>query len=237
MTTGIANMSEEYAKTYDFGKPGLYAQLTVSDSGEGMEEETRKRIFEPFYTTKEVGKGTGLGLAVVYGIVKQHDGYINVYSEPGHGTTFRIYLPLIASEAWEDDNTCQKETSFSGTETILLAEDNDLVRNLVRTVLEESGYTVIEAVDGEDAVRKFLEHSGSIHLLLLDLIMPKMNGKAVSHEIQKLQPGLKTIYCSGYAPDIIQHKVSLGPGAHLIHKPVSAPYLLKMVRSVLDGVA
>src|SRR5574340_481418 len=147
-----------------------------------MDEETRKHIFEPFFTTKEVGKGTGLGLAVVYGIIKQHEGYVNVYSEPGKGTTFRIYLPLIASEAREEGKAHKEEPPARGTETILVAEDDESLRKLSSIVLTQFGYTVIEAVDGEDAVRQFMENKDRIQLLLFDLIMPKINGKEARSE-------------------------------------------------------
>jgi two-component system cell cycle sensor histidine kinase/response regulator CckA len=182
-----------------------------------------------------VGKGTGLGLAVVYGIIKQHDGFITAYSEPGQGSTFRIYLPLISAAVREATEPEQKQPIAGGTETILLAEDNDLVRDLVTSVLTEAGYRVIVAVDGEEAVRKFRENADSIQLLLFDLIMPRMSGKDASAEIHKIRPGVKTIFASGYSPDIAQQKASLHDGNHLIFKPVSPQELLKKVRNVLDG--
>jgi CheY-like chemotaxis protein len=199
-----------------------------------MDEATQQRIFEPFFSTKEVGKGTGLGLSVVYGIIKQHDGFITVDSEPGQGSTFRIYLPLTTA-ARQEIGEEQVLPVVGGTETILLAEDNDLVRELVTSVLIEAGYTVIVAIDGEDAVRKFKENSGAINLLLFDLIMPKMNDKVAADEIHLQWPGVKTIFASGYSPDIAQQKASLKDGSHLISKPVSPRDLLKKVREVLDG--
>lgn len=216
-------------------KPGCYALLTVSDTGEGMDEETQQRIFEPFFTTKEAGKGTGLGLAVVYGIIEQHDGHINVYSEPGQGTTFRVYLPLIAPGAVGDVNKGLGKAPARGTETILLAEDNDLVRDMATAVLTEFGYTVIEATDGADAVKKFREHADSIQLLLFDIIMPIMNGKDASDEIRKMKPEIKTIFTSGYAPDIVLEKLPGGAGIEIISKPMSTTELLLKVRSVLDA--
>jgi CheY-like chemotaxis protein len=209
--------------------------MTISDTGIGMDEVTQKRIFEPFYTTKEVGKGTGLGLAVVYGIIKQHDGFINVYSEPGRGTTFRIYLPLIATEAAEKTVPRLEDAPARGTETVLVAEDDVNLRKLSRTVLAEYGYTVIEAVDGAEAVKKFMENRDTIQLLLFDLIMPKMNGKEASDEIRKIKPDLKVLFASGYDPDLLQQKELLGDGVHLVYKPISPMDLLRKVRSVLDG--
>lgn len=234
ITTEVVNLDEGFTVAHGCCKSGCYALLTVSDSGEGMDGETQMRIFEPFFTTKEVGKGTGLGLAVVYGIIEQHDGHINVYSEPGQGTTFRVYLPLIAAKTKGDVDLKREETPDRGTETILLAEDNDLVRNMATTVLTEFGYTVIEAVNGEDAVRKFREHADSIQLLLFDMIMPIMNGKDASDEIRRMKPGIRTIFASGYAPDIVQEKLSHEEGLQIISKPMSSSDLLIKVRSVLD---
>jgi polar amino acid transport system substrate-binding protein len=181
-----------------------------------------------------VGKGTGLGLAVVYGIIKDHEGFINVYSEPGEGTTLRIYLPLISSEVRGEEIAPEEETLAKGTETILLTEDDESVRKLISIVLKQEGYTVIEAVDGEDAVKKFMENRETIHLLLSDLIMPKMNGIEAYDEMKVWRPGLKAIFVSGYAPDVIRRKMSLESGVVLISKPIMPYALLKKVRSLLD---
>ena len=216
------------------GKPGMYALLTVSDTGTGIDRETLPQIFEPFFTTKEVGKGTGLGLAVVYGIIKQHDGFITVSSEHGQGSTFRIYLPLTSATVQKEVLAPEGEVMTRGTETILLAEDDELVRNLVTGVLTEAGYTVIPAVDGKDAVGKFREYADSIQLLLFDLIMPKMNGKEAFDEICTVHPGIKAIFTSGYAPGTTPRKEAFNDGSHLIYKPVSPYDLLKKVRTVLD---
>ena len=227
-------LQEDFAATYGYGRPGSYALLSVTDTGMGMDKETLQRIFEPFFSTKEVGKGTGLGLSVVYGIIKQHEGFVTVYSEPGQGTTFRIYLPLSALALLEPI-AAQQQPAVGGSETVLLAEDNELVRKLLTTVLCEAGYSVIVATDGEDAVRKFGRNASSIKLLIFDLIMPRMNGKAASDEIRRTHPGVKTIFASGYAPDIARRKTELEEGAYLLYKPVSPQELLKKVRSVLDG--
>ena len=182
--TDRVEINGEYIRTYGYGKPGSYALLSVEDTGTGMDEKTRERIFEPFFTTKEVGKGTGLGLSMVYGIVKQHDGYINVYSEPGRGTTFKIFLPLIQSEAQEiKPEDLQKVKG--GTETILIGEDDTQVRDILKEVLSNAGYHVIEAVDGDDAVEVFQKNKDNVRLLILDVIMPKKNGKEVYKEIKK----------------------------------------------------
>jgi CheY-like chemotaxis protein len=229
-------LDEDFVATHGYGQPGAYALLSVSDDGTGMDKATQERIFEPFFSTKVVGKGTGLGLSVVYGIIKQHDGFITVYSEPGQGSTFSIYLPLTTTARQERESRVEEEQPVvGGTETILLAEDNDLVRDLLTNVLTEAGYTVIVAVDGVEAVRKFRENAGSIQLLLFDLIMPKMNGKETADEIHKLRPELEAIFASGYSPDIVQQKTFLDDRSHLISKPVSPRELLKKVRNVLDG--
>lgn len=207
VTAEQVHLNEDFTETHGYGKPGTYAMITVSDTGKGMDEETRTRIFEPFFTTKEVGKGA----------------------------TFRIYLPIIAMETWEVTGEDQEEAPSRGTETILLAEDDESLRSLSRTILAEFGYTVIEAVNGEDAVRKFMANKDRIQLLLFDLIMPKMNGKEAYDEIRKIKPDMKVLFASGYAPDLVRQKTSLENNAHLIFKPVSPMKLLRMVRSALDS--
>ncbi len=215
-------------------KPGPYAHMTVSDTGTGMDASTAERIFEPFFTTKEVGKGTGLGLSVAYGVIKQHDGYVKVCSEPGKGTAFHIYLPVIMQETRGISEERQAEAPARGMETLLIAEDDDLLRRLTRDILEKFGYTIIEAVDGEDAVMKFMESKDAIHLLIFDLLMPKMTGKAAYQEIRKIRPDMKAIFTSGYAPDQVREKALLANGQQLISKPFSPFELLKKVRSMLD---
>jgi two-component system, cell cycle sensor histidine kinase and response regulator CckA len=222
----------DFKKTYGYGKPGAYALLSVMDTGKGMDEETRERIFEPFFTTKEPGKGTGLGLSIVYGIVKQHNGYINVASTPGSGTTFSIYLPLTTADAARPEHSSALP-SDRGTETILLAEDDAEVRSLAKSVLEEFGYTVIESVDGEEAVKKFKQNRDSVHLLVLDVIMPKMSGKEAYEAIRAVHPGIKVLFTSGYAPDVVRKKGVLEQGTNFIMKPLSPLELLKKVRAAL----
>ncbi|MDP1759595.1 MAG: response regulator, partial [Thermodesulfovibrionales bacterium] len=192
----------------------------------------------PFFTTKEVGKGTGLGLSMVYGIIKQHHGHISVDSEEGQGTTFRIYLPLIPNAF----GTVSKETKAAeaataitgGPETILLAEDEEAVRKLTKIVLEEFGYTVIEASDGQEAVSKFTENKDKIDLLLSDIIMPRMNGREAYERIKKIKPKLKVLFASGYPSDFTHKSEILAEGLDFISKPVSPDNLLKKVREVLD---
>lgn len=235
VTTDIITLAGETVSVHGYGNTDTYALITIADTGEGMDETTRQRIFEPFFTTKEVGKGTGLGLAVVYGIIKQHDGLIDVCSEPGKGTTFRICLPLIPSTKVEKHLEKKKEAVVGGTETILLAEDDAMVRRLSQLVLTDYGYTVIEAADGAEAVRIFAGNSPNIDLLLFDIIMPHMSGKEAYEEIRKSSPGIKVIFSSGYAPDTLRHKVILAEGVNVLTKPIAPAELLHKVRAVLDG--
>ncbi len=230
--TDLFEMGEDFMKTHAYGKPGTYALIAVTDTGIGMDEVIRAKIFEPFYTTKEVGKGTGLGLAMVYGIVKQHNGYIDVYSEPDKGTTFKIYLPLIFQAPPREKKRSQ-EVVCRGTETVLLAEDDDEVRILMRTVLEDAGYKIIESVDGEDAIQKFREND-NIKLVVSDIIMPKKNGKEMYLEIKKFRPEVKVIFTSGYTADIIHEKGFLDMGLDIVLKPIATAEFLHKVREVLE---
>ncbi|HEX9006081.1 MAG TPA: ATP-binding protein, partial [Bacteroidota bacterium] len=190
---------------------GSYAVLSVTDTGRGLDDETKQRIFEPFFTTKELGKGTGLGLSIVYGIIQQHEGKINVYSEPGKGTTFKIYLKLANSAVAQLDAAAQPQI-VGGKETILVAEDDRDVRKFMTDTLREYGYTVIEAVDGEDAVQKYAHHKGEVDLLILDVVMPKMNGKEVYRAISRSGTGVRALFSSGYTADIINRKGVLEEG-------------------------
>jgi len=232
--SAILELDNSFVAAHGYGKPGTYAMISATDSGAGMTEETRIKIFEPFFTTKEVGKGTGLGLAMVYGILKQHEGFINVYSEPGKGTTFRIYLPLTKAEAMEEQPITAAEFAKGGTETVLLAEDDAAVRRLTLLVLEQMGYTVIIANDGEEAVTKFMENKDRIRLLLFDIIMPKKNGREAYEEIKKIKPDIPVLFASGYSPDMLRVKALIDDDAALVYKPISPNSLLKKVREVLD---
>jgi PAS domain S-box-containing protein len=232
--TGLEEVDDEYVAAYGYGKPGRYALITVSDTGQGMDAEIRKKIFEPFFTTKGIGEGTGLGLAISYGIIKQHSGYIKVYSEPGQGTVFKIYLPLAEEAASPDKKTQAAVPVKGGNETILVAEDDASLRNLARIVLESFGYTVISAEDGVDAIAKFMENRDRINLVLLDMIMPKKNGKEVSEAIRKVSPRIKILFVSGYTMDIIKTKELTEAGFDFIHKPFLPKDLLIKMREVLD---
>ncbi|OGL48370.1 MAG: hypothetical protein A3H37_05200 [Candidatus Schekmanbacteria bacterium RIFCSPLOWO2_02_FULL_38_14] len=233
--TALTEIDSEFIIAHSYGKPGKYAIMSATDTGIGMDEETKKKIFEPFFTTKKVGKGTGLGLSMAYGIIKQHDGYINVYSEPGEGTTFRIYLPLaLVKKETADEKSMENKLIPNGTETVLVAEDDKMLQKLTSEVLSESGYTVILAQDGQEAVDKFIEHRDSIQLLLFDIIMPKKNGKEAYDEIIKICPSMKVLFISGYAADIIREKGILKDGLSFVTKPISPTALLRKVREVLD---
>ena len=231
--TAPVELGEEYIRGHSYGKPGRYARITVTDTGIGMDENTVSRVFEPFFTTKEVGKGTGLGLSMVYGIVKQHNGYINVTSEVGKGTSFTLYFPLITS-TMEAIQPTEPPVIARGTETILLAEDDTAVRNLTTNVLEDYGYRVIKAVDGEDAVRKFNERKDDIDLLVFDIIMPKKNGKEAYQEIRAVKPDIKALFTSGYTADVVHKKGILETGMEFILKPITPRDFLTKVRDVLE---
>lgn len=235
--TGSMRLDAEFIRTHGYGETGTYAVISVTDTGTGMDKTTVERIFEPFFTTKEMGRGTGLGLAIAYGIVKQHNGYINVYSEPDSGTTFRIYLPVF--EPHSDIPVRLPETSDSveitgGTETVFLAEDDPDVRGFTKELLTEYGYKVVEAADGEDAVLRFAENRDSIRLVILDVVMPKKNGREVYNEILKTAPDMKALFMSGYASSYIQKKGIIDEGLNFMHKPVSPADFLKKVRELLD---
>ena len=232
ITTGFAKTDDEFLRLQSTGKGEKYALISVTDTGTGMDEKTKERIFEPFFTTKEVDKGTGLGLAVVYGIIKQHEGFIDVESTPGSGTVFRIYLPIQEAKT-EEKKPEELPTPVGGTETILVAEDEDWVRMLVKTVLERYGYTVIEAVDGADAVDKFRKNKDTIRLLISDVIMPKRHGRSVYDEIRKTRPDIKVIFMSGYPEDIISKKIIAEEGVAFISKPISPEKLLRKINLVL----
>jgi PAS domain S-box-containing protein len=213
---------------------GQYCMLAISDTGTGMDETTRSRLFEPFFTTKPVGKGTGLGLSIVYGIVKQNGGEILVYSTPGRGTTFKIYLPRVdaAEEAAETAAALQQ---MRGTETILLCEDEDSIRRLVHTMLEQQGYHVIEAETPADAQRMAVESSRPIDLLLTDIVMPKTSGLELAKMVRELRPGIKVLYMSGYTDSQVSRAFVLDPNAVFVQKPFTSTSLLQKLREALTG--
>ncbi|HAH05985.1 MAG TPA: hypothetical protein DCM05_05550 [Elusimicrobia bacterium] len=211
--------------------------LTIRDTGEGMTPEVQARIFEPFFTTKEKGQGTGLGLSMVYGIIKQSGGDISVQSEPGKGATFRILLPVSTEAAPARKPKAKAPTAPRGTETILLVEDEDSVRSLAMKILERKGYEVLSAENGEQALRLLRERRGAVHLLLTDVVMPGMNGKQLCLEAGKLIPGLRTLFISGYTGEIVSKQGGLPRGTQLLLKPFTAEALASKVREALDGDA
>ena len=216
------------------GEAGDYAVISVADTGVGMDEKTRDRIFEPFFTTKESGKGTGLGLAMAYGIIKQHNGFIDVHSRPGEGATFKIYMPLLpAKEALFEKE--ELTPVVSGNETILLAEDDQVIRKVSKTFLEHYGYKVLEAVNGEDALRVFSENRAGIKLIVTDVIMPKMLGTEVCEKARMIKPDIKCLLMSGYSSDIMQKRGVLERGGNFIAKPFSPDDFLRKVRAALDS--
>jgi len=235
IATETFGIDSEFLREHGFGKEGPHALISVTDTGAGMDKETSEKIFEPFFTTKEVGKGTGLGLAMVYGIIKQHEGHINVYSEPGKGTAFRIYLPLIEAQAEEIRHEEGIPSNLAGTETVLLAEDETAVRELTRHLLEDNGYQVITATNGQDAIEQFKENEQSIQLLLLDVIMPNKNGREAYEEIKQIRPDIRVLFMSGYPADIIHKQGIIEKGFAYIEKPVSPVKLLKKIREVLNA--
>jgi CheY-like chemotaxis protein len=199
-----------------------------------MDEQIRQRIFEPFFTTKEVGMGTGLGLSMVYGIIKQHNGFITCYSELGRGSTFRIYLPLISGLV-EESKSIPGVMPPRGTETLLFAEDDAMTRKSCRLLLENSGYKVIEAVNGEEAVAQFLALKNEIRLVLIDVVMPLMNGREAIRQMERIRPGIKAIFISGYAADIFNKTEIFEEGINFLSKPISYKDLLVAVRNLLDS--
>lgn len=235
--TRNVSLDEHYCRQYPSCIPGEYVQVLVSDTGQGMDKDTLDRIFEPFFTTKEVDKGTGLGLSMVYGIVKQHRGHINVYSEPGRGTTFKFYLPVAAGSVSEDAGVAGRTVAAGGNETVLVADDEEALRNLSREVLEALGYSVIIAENGEEAVSLYKEHSNSIHLLLLDVVMPNLGGLEVYQSISNDGEAPPVIFMTGYSSEILDSSKADELGlSHLpvIQKPYTLDQLGKIVRETLD---
>ncbi|MFQ5932321.1 MAG: ATP-binding protein, partial [Nitrospiraceae bacterium] len=216
-------------------QPGQYVMLAVSDTGHGMDHETKARIFEPFFTTKEAGKGTGLGLSTVYGIVKQSGGFIFAYSELGRGTTFQIYLPRVGKAADSVEEPRVSTDLPDGCETVLLAEDEPKVRGLVRDTLCRYGYTVLEARHGIEALVLGAQHKGPIHLLLTDVVMPQLSGPELAGQLRSSRAALKVLYISGYTQDAVAHQGVLDPGVMLLQKPFTSDVLVRKVREVLDA--
>ncbi len=235
LETRNIDLDSSYTLEHSLVKPGPYVQLTVSDSGIGMDEETQAHAFEPFFTTKPRGQGTGLGLAMVYGTVKQSGGFIWVYSEPGHGATFKIYLPRVDAPVESATPPAPVERPPRGSETVLLAEDEPAVRAIAQQVLERQGYTVLAAPSGADALALAAQHGVTIHLLLTDVVMPGMSGRDLADRLTAQRPGIRVLYISGYTDNAIVRHGMLEPGLAYLQKPFRPDALVRKVREVLDA--
>jgi two-component system cell cycle sensor histidine kinase/response regulator CckA len=235
--TAEVELDSLYTHHHPEARPGPYVRLTMSDTGHGMDAETRSHIFEPFFTTKPQGKGTGLGLSTVYGVVLQSGGQIEVYSEPGRGSSFKVYFPRAAAEAGDPVLAAGAAGAAlpSGSETVLLLEDEAPLRSLIRTVLESGGYTVLEEVGAEAALALARRHAGPIHLVLTDVVMPGMSGPDVAAQLATVRPEARILFMSGYSGSVMGHRNILPPRAQLLEKPFTAEGLLQRVREVLGG--
>ncbi len=232
--TANTDLDSSYAETHVPAQPGAYVRLAITDTGTGMDAATRAHLFEPFFTTKPPGKGTGLGLATVYGIVKQSGGYIWAYSELGHGTTFKIYLPRVAAAAEPREPSSGVAQSSRGSETVLVVEDQAEVRTLARRALERRGYAVLEAWNGQEALGIAERHPSPIHLLVTDVVMPGMNGRELGAHVARQRPDMKVLYVSGYPDESVVRDGLVEPGLAFLQKPFTQGTLARKVREVLD---
>jgi len=232
IATAAGSMNEQFIATHGYGTVGRYAIITVTDSGHGMDEQTRHKVFNPFFTTKEVGKGTGLGLSMVMGIIKQHGGFIDLQSEPGRGSVFQLYLPLVDTGESAAETAEQHLLMEIGSETILIAEDDqDTLRTLTEFVTR-AGYTVISAIDGQDAVEKFAARSSEIDLVIADVVMPRKSGKVACDEIRQMSESVKFIFVSGHSDNVIEREGVLGTDTHVIIKPIQPFELLRKIKEL-----
>jgi two-component system cell cycle sensor histidine kinase/response regulator CckA len=230
---GDAALDEEHCRTYGWGEPGNYVVASVSDTGTGMDAETQRRIYEPFFTTKPVGRGTGLGMAMVYGLMKQHRGFVHVFSEPGHGTTVRLYFPAVAADPAPRPVAGDLEAP-RGTETVLVVEDDDALRRLTARVLGRHGYTVLMAADGGDALRLLAAPGPPPDLMISDVVMPGISGPQLLQMLRESGRALKTLFVSGYTARDLSQRATLGPDQPFLAKPWTVPELLRKVRMLLD---
>ncbi|MGQ9597782.1 MAG: ATP-binding protein [Anaerolineae bacterium] len=230
-------LNRSYANQHFGVEPGEYVLLAVSDTGVGMSEEVKARIFEPFFTTKGPGQGTGLGLSTVYGIIRQYEGHISVYSEVGQGATFKLYLPLAANGGNSPASGPGKTTmpTLQGSETVLVVEDEALVREMIRDLLTAHGYQVLTAQDGVEGLQIAQDHQGPIHLLLTDVVMPRMSGRILAEQLHLNRPETRLLYVSGYTGNEIAHRGVLEDSAHFLSKPFDPEALVWKVRDILDG--
>jgi CheY-like chemotaxis protein len=235
LDVGATVVDETFAHSHPEARTGPHAVISVKDTGHGMTEEVRTRLFEPFFTTKPAGAGTGLGLALVYGAVQQNRGWIEVDSAPGHGTTFRIFLPLVEGAAAATGAPEVDVSSLRGSETILLVEDEKAVRDVMKEQLESLGYRVVASPDGASAVAAAQAHVGPIDLLVTDLVMPGMNGRELARRLESMRPGLRTLYTSGYGEDVVARHGVLEPGITFVEKPYELPVLARRLRETLDA--
>jgi two-component system, cell cycle sensor histidine kinase and response regulator CckA len=235
--TRNVDLDQSYQREHEPVRPGPYVMLSMSDSGCGMDDTILANIFEPFFTTKEVGKGTGLGLATVYGIVKQSEGYIWVYSEPGRGTTFKIFFPRVSEATETPSQPPERAEPLGGSETVLLVEDDEDLREMIGTSLRNAGYTVLETGKAQAALELVAEHRGPVHLLLSDIVMPRTSGVQLFNLLKVSLPDLKVIFMSGYATEMLGRHDPLPPEAAFIEKPFARDSLLSNIRTVLLGAS
>jgi CheY-like chemotaxis protein len=233
--TANVELDVAFVREHPGSVPGQYVMLAVTDTGTGMDPETQAQIFEPFFTTKGRDQGTGLGLATVYGVVKQSNGYIAVESEKGKGAVFKIYLPRIEQPVTASSKSSPEPLTIRGSETILLVEDAEPLRLLAQLFLKENGYQVLAAADGSEAQQVAAQNPGPIHLLLTDVVMPGINGRVLAERLAPHHPAMKVLYMSGYTDSFIAGHGVLEEGIHLLHKPFTEEVLVRKVRELLDG--